>query len=62
MTDYIWMPETEADGQSILRQMVALRAEDDWQNAPPIAPSMDYCLPDQSPRGGVIIRFPEAIG
>lgn len=62
MTGLIWKPESEADGQRILRQMVALRAEDDWQNSPPVAPPMDYCLPEQAPRGGVIIRFPEVIG
>lgn len=61
MMGFIWKPETDAERHAIHRQMVALRAEEDWQNAPPATPLSAYYLPDH-PRGGVIIRFPEAIG
>lgn len=60
--DFIWTPETEAERQAIHRQMLALRAEDDAQDPPPAMVLPDYYLPEQAPRGGVIIRFPEAIG
>lgn len=62
MTDYIWTPETDADRENILRQMLALRAEDDAHGPPPAMALPDYYLPDPTRVGGVIVRFPGLIG